>query len=459
MKRGIKTRVVWSYLLLIIFSVVLFEAIIISALRLYYDEGVKQVLREQGAMFSSFYEQDFIEGNLTTNGEEMIAQYNFTVNAQIQLVDRKRNIIAETYKSGIKKLPLTKDVKAALKGEMGYSSSRVKGEPLLFVSYPLTSGNTTYGFLYFTVSLNQINNLLWQHSLLLLSIGGIVIILAVGLSLFLASTITKPITSMTIAAEQMAAGDFRTRIKKEKEDEIGRLTDTLNFMAEQVEAHEKLKSEFIASISHDLRTPLTSVKGWAVTLETMTEDEMFREGLEIISNESDRLNTMLNDLLDLSSLASGKFSFHFGKISIALLIHQVVQQMMPRAKRQGVHLVREINEQVEDIIGDSNRIKQVLINILDNALKFTPENGEIIIRLQQELDNIILEVEDTGSGIKEEELLFVKEKFYKGRQKNAGSGLGLAICEEIILRHKGSFELFSEWGKGTTVAIKLPRNV
>ncbi|MBB6454477.1 signal transduction histidine kinase [Salirhabdus euzebyi] len=456
MKKGIKRRIVWSYLLLIIFSVAVFEAVIISALMVYYTGGVKQTLRDQGAIFSSFYERDLIEGELENKAEQLLSQYNFTVNAQVQLIDTKGNILAENYSSNQKNILSLNDVKLAVNGKNGFLTSKKMDEKLLSVSYPLKSGNTTYGVIRLTTSMKQTNDILIQNSILLLIVGGIVICLAAALSLFLTNSITKPITTITRAAERIAAGNFQTRIEKVNEDEIGKLADTLNFMTKEVERHEQLKNEFIASISHDLRTPLTSVKGWAVTLQTLTDEEVFKEGLEIITNESDRLNEMLNDLLDLSSLTSGKLSFTYDTVVLHLLIKQVIFQMEPRAKRQNVKIIADLDESILHSKLDKNRLKQVFINIFDNALKFTPMGGRIVCRLKREENNAIIQLEDTGIGISDKDLPFVKEKFYKGQTPGSGSGLGLAICEEIIKAHQGTFKITSEASKGTLVEIVLP---
>jgi signal transduction histidine kinase len=455
MKKGIKRRVVWSYLLLIIFSVALFEAMILSSLRLYYMDGVKQTLRDQGTMFSSFYEQELIDDKLKVDAEKMLNQYRFIIEAQVQLVSDKGMILANTHQNTEQDVSKYEDVKAALNGMTGYLDTLVNDERILVVTQPLKRGNTIVGAIRFTTSLVQVNKVFTQNTLLLLSFGGIVILAAAIISFFLANTITKPVSVITMAAEQMASGKLSTRIPKEKDDEIGKLADTLNFMAKEIERHEQLKNEFIASVSHELRTPLTSIKGWAVTLHSMSEDQFFREGLDIISNESDRLNGLLNELLDFSSLSSGKLPLVFKQINISSLVKQAVQQLEPRGMRQGVTFTTLIGESIE-LAADQNRLKQVLMNLLDNALKFTPSGGAITVQLEKDEQNAILHIVDTGIGISAEELRLVKEKFYKGNSQVSGSGLGLAIVDEIVQAHQGHFTMNSQEGAGTTVEIRLP---
>ncbi|WP_053360721.1 HAMP domain-containing sensor histidine kinase [Bacillus sp. FJAT-27251] len=456
MKKGIKRRLVWSYLLLILFTVILFETIILSALIYYYQEGVKQALRDQGAMFASFYEQELMEGSFSENAEEFLYQYRFLVDAHVQLINMNGKIVAETHQSTNGNMLYFEDVQSSLNGSVAFLTSKLDGEKVMSVSFPLESGGTSVGAIRLTTSLEPMGEVYLKNAVILLSIGGIVIIVAAILSFFLANTITKPVSQITQAAEQMASGEFSTRIQTKKNDEIGKLAETLNYMAGQVQEHEKVKNTFIASVSHDLRTPLTSIKGWAVTLHSLTEDEFHREGLEIISNESDRLNALVTDLLDLSSLSSGKLSFMFHDVKIGLLIQEVVHQLQPRAEDKGVHLEAEISAETGVMKADGNRLKQALINLADNALKFTPPGGKILLKLEEEAHDAVISVADSGKGIPEDEMASVRNSFYKGKSKGAGTGLGLAICEEIVKGHHGQFSLTSKEGVGTTAEIRLP---
>lgn len=456
MKKGIKRRLVWSYLLLIIFTVVLFETIILSGLMVYYKGGMKQTLRDQGAMFSSFYEQELIHGSFEDHADQWLSQYKFLVNAQVQLINQDGDILAETHTSVQKNIHHLEDVKKALSGETSFLSSEVEGEKVLSVTLPLGAGTEPIGGIRLTTSMEPFYQLFLRNALLLFSVGGIVILLAIAIGFLLANTITKPVSKITKAAEEMAAGKFSTRIQKNKNDEIGKLADTLNFMAQQVQEHEQFKNQFIASVSHDLRTPLTSIKGWAVTLHSMTEDHFLKEGLEIITNESDRLNHLVSDLLDLSSLATGKLSFTFENLDLIFLMEEVIAQITPRINGKGVTFHVEISEDTVWVSGDKNRLKQVILNLLDNAIKFTPSGGCIRIVLEKEEQRLLIHIMDTGIGISSNELKEVKQKFFKGKTKDSGTGLGLSICEEIMKGHKGEFLLKSEEGKGTTATVIFP---
>ena len=176
-------------------------------------------------------------------------------------------------------------------------------------------------------------------------------------------------------------------------------------MAQQVLTHEQIKNEFIASVSHDLRTPLTSIKKLDCYTAFNNPSKLLKEGLKIISNESDRLTTMVSDLLDLSSLTSGKLTFTFAGVSLFSLVNEVVQQLKPRANKKGIYLQSQIFSSTSNPLstltryGDQNRLKQVLINLLDNALKFTPEGGEITVNLEKNHKEVVLFIQDRGIGM------------------------------------------------------------
>jgi signal transduction histidine kinase len=229
-------------------------------------------------------------------------------------------------------------------------------------------------------------------------------------------------------------------------------------MAEEIQKEDQLKNEFISSMSHELRTPLTSIKGWAITLKNkdVSSTDMLFDGLDIIEKESDRLTSMVEELLDFSKFTSGKTTLKQERVNIIDVILQIKTQLTPRAVREGIDFRVELNEDVPFIISDENRLKQVFINVLDNSFKFTPMGGSIILTLDLLENSIVIKITDTGCGIPAEELPRVKEKFFKGKSSKSQNGIGLSICDEIIKLMNGTFEIYSEVDKGTEVVITLP---
>jgi len=268
----------------------------------------------------------------------------------------------------------------------------------------------------------------------------------------------KPLKLVSVGAEKMAKGNFKESIPNYSKDEIGSLADTLNYMSEEILKNERLKNEFISSVSHELRTPLTSIKGWAIVLESsdLEDKEEVREGLKIIESEVERLTYLVEELLDFSKLISGKITLRKEMISIGEFTQDILRQLEPKLLSRGIEVIFE-ELQVKPIEVDKNRMKQVLINILDNAIKFSPNDSKIIVKLVEDEKYLTISIKDYGYGISKDELPHVKEKFYKGRNINASNGIGLSICEEIITQHGGLLKIDSELQKGTEVIIMLPR--
>lgn len=278
------------------------------------------------------------------------------------------------------------------------------------------------------------------------------------ISILLADSIIIPINNITKVAKSMAKGDYGVRCKNTNFDEIKNLSDTLNHMADEIIKREKLKDEFISSVSHELRTPLTSIKGWAVTLKSdeNIDRELLQDGLEIIENECDRLTEMVEELLDFSRFSSGKVEFKYTKFSVNRFLHDILRQLEPRASRENKTLKLEILSQNVELYADINRLKQVFINLLDNAFNFTNVGDVISVKFYKNNNNAVFEVEDTGLGISKEDLPHVFEKFYKGKGSRSKNGIGLSVCREIINRMNGDIKIESELNKGTKVIVKIP---
>ena len=186
--------------------------------------------------------------------------------------------------------------------------------------------------------------------------------------------------------------------------------------------------------------------------------DLLEDGLEIIETESDRLSHMVEELLDFSRFTSGRIALSKDIVDIKETIKMVVYQMMPRAVNNNINFEVDIDDSIQPIIGDENRIKQVLINLLDNAFKFTGE-GDIFLKAFEDDKFLRIVIKDSGPGIPKEELPYVKDKFYKGKNSKSHSGIGLSICDEIMQLHEGVFNIESEQNEGTIVTLGFPREV
>jgi signal transduction histidine kinase len=457
--KSIKTRLVGNFILIILISVVAFEALLIYFTRLYFYSNVESILTNQIRTASDFYTQYYsnvpLEVNIIDNADVFWKQ----TNAQVQIVQLTGRVILDSEGIAYRDLLQSEDFIAALKGEKGVWIGRKDNnrEHVMIVSYPLKSDTEEVGVLRYITSLEDIDKRIMNISLIFLCIGLFVIIISVVISLIFAHGIVRPIKRVTEAAELMASGNLDIRLNKNKNDEIGKLSDTLNYMAKEIQNRDNIKNDFISMVSHELRTPLTSIKGWANTIidDDFSDREILNDGLNIIVKESDRLTNMVEELLNFSRFVSGKEELKKEKTDIRLLVDYVKKHMSTRAIKDEINFIVTCDE-LPMIDLDRNKIKQVLINLLGNSFKFTQSGGTVSLSVFNLDDSLVFQVKDTGCGISSEELPLVKEKFYKGKSSKSQTGLGLSICDEIVKMHGGSLDIKSELNIGTTAEVRLP---
>jgi signal transduction histidine kinase len=228
-------------------------------------------------------------------------------------------------------------------------------------------------------------------------------------------------------------------------------------MADELTAAENMKNEFISSVSHELRTPLTAIRGWAETINDMPYDkETMQKGMHVILNETDRLSGMVEELLDFSRIQSGRFTLIQEKLDIVAELSDAVLIFTERAKQEDKKLFYEEPPEIAVIVGDRNRLRQVFINVIDNALKYSDAGDTVTVDATQDGELFTIRIADTGCGISKQDLPRVKEKFFKANNTRRGSGIGLAVANEIVSMLGGYMDIESELDVGTCVTIRLP---
>lgn len=311
------------------------------------------------------------------------------------------------------------------------------------------------------VLIDDINAEIKLLMVVLITIMIAILIFVVISNTYFTNSIVNTIWTISRTTNKIAKGDFKTRVIKRSNDEVGELCDAINNMAEELGENERMKNEFISSISHELRTPLTAIKGWAETLESSSNnEEIAQKGLNIIVSEADRLSAMVEELLDFSRFQRMGSTINRENLDIIAIIADVVLMFGDKAKREGKSLNWSGFDQQVIISVDQSRIKQVLINVIDNALKYTETGGIIdvsaFLKTLLEQQYIVIKISDNGCGIKEEDLDKVKTKFFKANYTKRGSGIGLAVADEIVRLHRGQLNVESVENQGTSVEIMLP---
>ena len=326
-------------------------------------------------------------------------------------------------------------------------------------------GNVIGGLRYI-VSMEPAQSRIIFFSLIVIAVGIGIIAMVVLSGLAFIRSIVKPIRRLSETAAQIAQGDFSAteKIEHKYDDEIGDLCDAVSDMAKDLQTTEQMKNDFISRVSHELRTPLTAIKGWAETMQLgergTIDRRTFDRGMGVIIKESGRLTGIVEELLDFGRIQSGRMVLMKEKVDILAEFDETVYMLKERAVEEGIHLLYDDPDfLLPPIYGDRNRLKQVFLNILDNALKYTPKGGVVaaqVLYTKDDPDEIKIVVTDSGCGIPAEDLPRVKEKFYKANQNVGGSGIGLAVADEIMNLHNGKLEIESGEGVGTTVTLTFP---
>ena len=288
---------------------------------------------------------------------------------------------------------------------------------------------------------------------------GAVLILALWLlgSAYL-GRVTGDLTALTDFAKRISSGSFGLKTELLPGGELGGLAAEINALSEEVARSDKLQKEFVSSVSHELRTPLTAIGGWAETLgfdEAIQGDS--RRGVEIIEKETGRLTKMVEELLEFTRIQDGRFRLNMEPVDIAAETEDAIFTYSRLLQQENVELHYDCDEETLPVIeADPERLRQVLLNILDNAVKYGKDGGQVEVSVKSDNGFVIITVRDHGPGIPENELSHVKEKFYKGSGKARGSGIGLAVCEEIVTRHGGTLTIENAEGGGTQASVRLP---
>jgi two-component system OmpR family sensor kinase len=294
----------------------------------------------------------------------------------------------------------------------------------------------------------------------------VTLIVSLLLSFWIAQWLTSPLQRIEVAATRLTRGDYE-KIHPEGPGEIQKLTRVFNAMVDKLQASQQAQRDLVANVSHELKTPLTSIQGFAQAIidNTVTTDEDRIHAAQVIYSEAGRMNRLVINLLDLTKLDSGLTEFHFSKVDISNLLSEIVERFQPAAQRKKILLNVELQKQII-IDCDGDRIAQVFNNLMDNALKYTPDGGEVEVRASQSNDRIELSFADSGPGIPAEDVERIFERFYqvdKARtgEPSKGVGLGLTIAREIILRHHGTIKASNRINNsgtlhGSTFLIILP---
>lgn len=460
MVKGITRRWLVNVLSVVAGIIIVVEVMFCLLISRYYTNSVKEAAYSYAQSFGVLAVSSPDE--FSNDAKNYAESFEYKNKVEIQIFDSYGNIIVTTngfapsYDSSII------DYNNALKSTSGYATwqgTSNQGESIAAGTYILPDlGEGSNGAYRWVISLEQVNKHIAISIVAALIVGIMILTLSAFSGLYFINSIVRPVVEVTNTARKIAMGDFNARLRVKDNDEIGELCDTINYMAAELEHAESMKNDFISSVSHELRTPLTAIRGWGETVKMSigTDDEIVERGIDVILNESQRLSSLVEDLLDFSRMQSGKLTVNISPINIMEVLREAVYMYEELAKQQNIEIVYLEQKPSVTIMADRNRIKQVFINVIDNAIKYTQNGGHIIVSTTEEEGCIRIVVSDTGVGIAAQDIEHVKEKFYKANKTVRGSGIGLAVADEIVKQHNGLMFLESTEGVGTTVTVVLP---
>ncbi len=466
--KGITRRWLRSYFLAVVVMMTAIAVCVLGLVRNYYYNSIEQGLLQRSQVTISYFTSTLSTGVNSGNSEAFhsaaqafVESFDSRHKMELQILNASGDIIVSSSGFSLEEDDPLTDYNRAVQSRNGqgvWSGQNRNGESVMAVTRLISGSSASGGAVRFVVSLASVNQLIAGIAAVTAVITLVLLLLMLTSGSYFINSIVVPVKEITVSADKIARGDFDIRLEAAGDDEIGRLVSSINSMAAELAGSEKIKNDFISSVSHELRTPLTAIKGWGETVAGCGPEDtgLSRKGMEIIIRETDRLSGLVEDLLDFSRIQSGRMTVNMQLLDMAQETMNTAEMFTERCAAEGRSLTLVCTHSPLTVYGDRNRLRQVLVNIIDNAIKYTDEGGSITVTIGREAESVTVSVADNGCGIPERELSRVRRRFYKANTKRSGFGIGLAVAEEIIALHKGSLLLESREGKGTTATIRLP---
>lgn len=478
MKTGIARRLSLYFLAVILAFSVVIGGIFIYEFRSHTVEIYKENLMTRADNIASTY-AGYMTGSSGMRGYGAFSRFLSDIAmADVWIVDSNGDLFSGSMGNGMgmysnyKELPSTagKTVGEVLAGKKSISESfsSVYQKPTLTVGTPIRDGNgKIIGAVLLSSPMNGIENAANGGILIMLISIGAAIVLALALGMILSRRFTKPLIKMNTAAQLMADGHYDIDVKTSQKDEIGELSATLEVLSVQLDKAEKqtenlerMRRDFITNISHELRTPITVIRGISESLRDgiLPEGSNTQECYDQMVLESRGMQRLIGDLLDLSRLQNPDFKIQMDKVDMHDIILDSLRGIGNLASKKGVELLSELNAEQYSVTGDYDRLRQLLNILLDNAVKFTPSGKKITVQAENKDKGLMVSVIDEGCGMPPDMISHIFDRFYRAQNSlnKSGTGLGLAIAKQIADRQNIQINVSSIEGNGTTFELYVP---
>ena len=459
--RGIRRRWLLNSVAIVLLILALAIGAFAAMLWSYYYTGTEDdLLRKASASANGF--RMYTRTDYRAAAQQTVNSYEEKGQLELQFLDTAGAVLYSGNDLTAGSTPGTPDIQKAL-NERTASPWKGRdpgtGERILAASSPVIYQGEIVGVIRYVTSLSSIDRQFIFAMTVITAIALGIFAMVYFSNLYFVRSIVEPLAGITEIAQVIADGSYGVQIEKKYDDEIGELTDAINNMSLKIRQAEKTQSEFISSVSHELRTPLTAITGWAETIQSgeLRSGADIRKGMGIIVSEAKRLSNMVEELLEFSRIEDGRFTLSVESLDLKAELEDAVYTYTEFFRKEGITLEYTDGPEEElPISGDPERLRQVFCNLLDNAAKHGGAGKRIHVTLFQEGAEAVIRIRDYGPGAPEEELPYLKNKFYKGSSKARGSGIGLAVCEEIVTRHEGRMDVGNAEGGGFLVTIRLP---
>ena len=459
--RGIRRRWLLNSVGIVALIIILaVSAFAVSLVNYYYTETADSLERKASSTANGF--SLYTRSDYRTAAQQTVNSYEDKSRLELQFLDTSGAVLYSGNDLTAGSSPNTPDIQDAMESKEAKSwqgKDPSTGERILAASCPVIYQGEVVGVIRYVTSLSGIDRQFIFSMAVIITIALAIFSMVYFSNLYFVRSIVEPLAGITEIAKVIADGSYGVQIEKKYDDEIGELTDAINDMSLKIRQSEKTQTEFISSISHELRTPLTAITGWAETIQNgeLRSAEDLRKAMGIIVSEARRLTNMVEELLEFSRIEDGRFTLSVEPLDLKAELEDAVYTYTEFFRKEGIELrYTDCPEEMIPISGDPERLRQVFCNLLDNAAKHGGAGKRIDVSIRVEGEDAIIRIRDYGPGVPDEELPFIKNKFYKGSSKARGSGIGLAVCEEIVTRHEGRLDIGNDPEGGFVVEIHLP---
>ena len=473
MKNRIVLKFFGAFAVLILIVVFVLNFFISLRLHGHFEQKITAELRSNAILVGDILETDLIEGR-SEEIQQKTRRLADKLDLRITVVEEGGRVLGDSEQEPSLMVNHGDRLEVIKAVENGFGQSTrfsdTLNQDMKYVAVRVDRGGRVLGIVRFALPLSRVQPEIRSIYRIVLFGAVAAVIIALIVAYFVSRNITLPIRQMQETAQQIAKGDFGRRVRIKSKDELGELAKSLNTMADELQQKmenlrrmDRMRTDFVANVSHELKTPLTLIRGYIETLEdrAMDDRKTAAKFISIIKEHADRLGNIVNDLLSLSELELSDDSVHKTEFDLKELIDEISLGFGRVLAEKKQTLTVSSQEGDLRIRADYDKIEQVFVNLIDNAIKYTKESGCIELSLVEQDRAVCINVQDNGIGIPKEHRDRVFERFYrvdKARSRDlGGTGLGLSIAKHIVLAHNGKITIESELNKGTEISVTLPK--